>query len=282
MECRCPDAMGCRILLQRTLIEGQVYVCGGILGDAGNGGTVNTCAKYDPQSNSWTLLANMINGRNHAASGTDGSRLFVFGGRGPGSGNNNAVADGFADVQVYDPETDSWESSNEPDSDLEPLPQARGGTGNAVFHQGRFYVMGGETADGDGATPTNTYDRVDIYDPVTNTWRVGPPMPVGVHGIFPALDQGRILVAGGGTSAGFSLSDVLQVYSSNVVGEPSQDCPADLDDSATVDVGDLIELLTAWGPCSPDGSSCPADLDGDGQIAVLDLLSVILDWGPCP
>jgi hypothetical protein len=51
----------------------------------------------------WTSIAPMPRPRNHSASGTDGERLFVFGGRGPGSGDDNVVDNGFDDVQIMTP-----------------------------------------------------------------------------------------------------------------------------------------------------------------------------------
>ena len=58
-----------------------------------------------------------------------------------------------------------------------PLPVARGGMGKAVYARGEFWVFGGETLDGPGATSLGVYNRVDVYDPVANRWRAGPPMP---------------------------------------------------------------------------------------------------------
>lgn len=70
---------------------------------------------------------------------------------------------------------------------------------------------GGETLDGPGANPDGTYDRVDIYDPAANTWRMGPALPTARHGIFPVVDAGRILVAGGGPVAANSQSTVFEI-----------------------------------------------------------------------
>lgn len=192
-----------------ALINGEIYVCGGIV----NGATVTDLARYNPATDTWTAgLAPMPQGRNHAASATDGAKFYVFGGRGPGSGDGNVVANGFDTVQIYDPATDTWQSSLDPGSTLAPLPQARGGMGKAVYFNGEFYVIGGETQDGAGAVAGNVYNRVDIYDPVTNTWRLGAPMPTARHGIFPVLYNGQIHVAGGGTNAGFSSSAVYESY----------------------------------------------------------------------
>jgi N-acetylneuraminic acid mutarotase len=190
-----------------AVIGNQVYVAGGIVGSS----TTAQAARYTPATNTWQAIAPMPQGRNHAAAESDGAKMFVFGGRGPGSGDGNVVANGFNTVQIYDPATNSWKSSLDPGSTLEPLPQARGGMGTAVFANGEFWVMGGETLDGPGATADHVYNRVDIYNPVTNSWQSGPPMPTARHGIYPVLDGTRIHVAGGGVEAGDSSSTVHEV-----------------------------------------------------------------------
>lgn len=42
----------------------------------------------------------------------------------------------------------------------------------------------------------------------------------------------------------------------------------------TVDVSDLLDLLTEWGPCA----ACLADFDGNVQVDVLDLLDLLINW----
>jgi len=135
----------------------------------------------------------------------------VFGGRGPGSGDSNVVADGYDDVQIYDPATNQWAVSDGRVGSPAPLPQARGGTGKAVFVNGEFWVIGGETRAGAGATPNGVYARVDIYDPKRNRWRVGPALTTARHGTFPVLHEGRLLLAGGGESAGYSATSSVEV-----------------------------------------------------------------------
>ena len=185
-------------------IGGLIYVSGGIVGAV----TVNNCAVYDPVADTWTPLANMPTGRNHAAAATDGSKFWIFGGRDLG----NFVTNGFDTVFVYDPVMDTWESSDDFGSTLVPLPQARGGMGKAIWYQDEFYVFGGETLNGAGAGPNDTYDRVDVYDPATDTWRLETSMPTARHGIFPLLFESRIFIAGGGTVAAFSQSNIFEVF----------------------------------------------------------------------
>lgn len=39
--------------------------------------------------------------------------------------------------------------------------------------------------------PQGTFDIVDIYNPITNTWRHGPDMSTGQHGIHPVVYDGK-------------------------------------------------------------------------------------------
>ena len=73
-------------------------------------------------------------------------------------------------LDTYDPATGAWTASGAGSSAPLPLPQARGGMGKAVFDGGEFWVFGGETLDGPGATGKGVYDRVDIYDPAANAY----------------------------------------------------------------------------------------------------------------
>jgi hypothetical protein len=55
-------------------------------------------------------------------------------------------------------------------------------------------------------------------------------------------------------------------------------CPADLDGTGGVGVGDLLAMLEAWGACA----GCPADLNDDQVVDVSDLLVLLSAWGGCP
>lgn len=192
-----------------ALIRGEIYAAGGVVGSLTDQHSTNRFAKYNPATDKWKDLSPMLHACNHAGSATDGKRMFVFGGRGGG----NWPSRGFDAVQIYDPATDKWESSREASTKLSPFPQRRGGMGKAVYANGEFYVMGGETIFGGGATFWQTYDRVEIYDPVKNLWRKGPPMITARHGIFPLLYQNRIYVAGGGGHVGPGKTSVLEILS---------------------------------------------------------------------
>ncbi|MDP6602466.1 MAG: hypothetical protein QGH76_09250 [Phycisphaerales bacterium] len=54
-------------------------------------------------------------------------------------------------------------------------------------------------------------------------------------------------------------------------------CPGDLNGDGAVAVGDLLQVIAAWGPCV----SCIEDIDQSGAVDVSDLLAVIAAWGDC-
>jgi N-acetylneuraminic acid mutarotase len=100
--------------------------------------------------------------------------------------------------------------------------------GKAVFLHGEFYLLGGETLDHSGTSTGRVYDRVDIYDPVANQWRAGPPMLVPRHGISAVLLDDRIYVAGGGVRVGQSASATLTVLRPGIpAGRHRSDRPSE-------------------------------------------------------
>ncbi|MDG2291030.1 MAG: dockerin type I domain-containing protein, partial [Phycisphaerales bacterium] len=54
-------------------------------------------------------------------------------------------------------------------------------------------------------------------------------------------------------------------------------CLGDVDGDGSVNVVDLLAVISAWGPCE----ECDADIDANGLVDVTDLLTIISAWGPC-
>ncbi len=87
---------------------------------------------------------------------------------------------------------------------------------------------------------------------------------------FTAADNGTAHVVEGGI-------DGVKIR----VIDCGADCVGDINGSNSVDVADLLQVITDWGACGNPGN-CPSDITGDGQVNVADLLSVISHWGSCP
>ncbi len=57
--------------------------------------------------------------------------------------------------------------------------------------------------------------------------------------------------------------------------ECEMEISGDVNGDGVIDVLDLIEVITSWGPCP----GCDrADVDGSGAVDVLDLIAVISAW----
>jgi hypothetical protein len=89
----------------------------------------------------------------------------------------------------------------------------------------------------------------------------------------------------------YAIVDTFAISSHSVYGSPFtirySRCIADIDNNNTVDVNDLLWVISTWGPCPTACSPrCTADLappaTGDCTIDVNDLLAVISTWGACP
>ena len=57
---------------------------------------------------------------------------------------------------------------------------------------------------------------------------------------------------------------------------PCASCDEDLDESGSVDFNDLVTVLGGWG-CS----NCPEDINGDGITDFNDLVNLLSAYGPC-
>jgi hypothetical protein len=76
------------------------------------------------------------------------------------------------------------------------LHEARSLATATVLRDGRVLVAGGEDA------LERPLASVEIFDPKSNTWSLGPPLPAPrVHHTARLLENGELLIAGGGASA---------------------------------------------------------------------------------
>ncbi|NNF39531.1 MAG: hypothetical protein HKN71_12740 [Gemmatimonadetes bacterium] len=158
-------------------VGGRLYALGGLA----DGTAVSSVYSIAPGEPAWTSHTPLPGPRSHAAAGSDGRRVFVFGGR----DEAGAVTD---DVQVYDPIEQRWTTTAS--GDWETMPEPRAEQGRAVFLDGEFWLIGGESDS--GATRA-----VDLFNPETMTWRVGPELESPRAGGAPVLDGDRILLVGG-------------------------------------------------------------------------------------
>jgi N-acetylneuraminic acid mutarotase len=140
------------------LADGRVLVAGG----TGPGyGARASGEVFDPVTNTWSPAGSMsgMGLDMHAGVALDDGRAIVIGGRrieGSLFGGGTFTMTPSPWVHLYNPQTNSWS--------LGPsLPSDRKGHTATLAHDGRVVVAGGESDYG-------PLKRVDIFDPVTDTW----------------------------------------------------------------------------------------------------------------
>jgi N-acetylneuraminic acid mutarotase len=158
---------------------GKLYVVGGSDGSQ----TVGTNRVYDPAANSWSIRASAT-ARILAASGVVNDRLYLAGGCLPGGcGGGNVVNL----LEEYDPSTNQWTTKA-------PMPTVRSGAAAAGI-DGKLYVVGGNAPCTPNCTPF--YDKLEVYDPATNTWATKAPTPGELASAAAVAIDGKLYVIGG-------------------------------------------------------------------------------------
>jgi N-acetylneuraminic acid mutarotase len=132
-------------------IDGNLYIAAGR--SNGIAGFDALTWVFDPVSATYARRAPIATPRGGAAGAVAGGRLYVFGGEG-----NAADPSGvFANVEAYDPVSDSWQA-------LPPMLEPRHGLAAATLGD-RIYLPGGATSQGFGAAGDHTILRFDVSAP---------------------------------------------------------------------------------------------------------------------
>uniref|UniRef100_A0A8C5BQ96 BTB domain-containing protein n=1 Tax=Gadus morhua TaxID=8049 RepID=A0A8C5BQ96_GADMO len=133
-------------LQERAMFDlryGSLYAVGGY----DSSSHLSTVEKYDPQSNVWTAIANMLSRRSSAGVAVLEGLLYVAGGNDGTSCLNS--------VERFNPKTNSWEG-------VAPM-NIRRSTHDLVAMDGWLYAVGGN----DGSSSLNSIEK---YSPRSNKW----------------------------------------------------------------------------------------------------------------
>lgn len=169
-----------------AVYQNEIYVIGGAWFIADSSGT-NQVWVYNPQANNWTTKASMPTARCEIQANVVDEKIYVIGGRGTDGGV-------VAVNEVYDPVADMWSTKTS-------IPTPVTSYTSAVV-DGKIYVISGYTP----VANTTFKSRVNlnqIYDPKTDTWSLGTPLPNNQTSISAGATTGvmaskRIYVMGDG------------------------------------------------------------------------------------
>ena len=240
--------------LSLGVIGGKIYALGGGERSAG-GEEMPSSAQmlmYDPITNAWQRRASLPRSLSHVGVTVLDGKLYAIGGF-TGAVHLGPQALAF----VYDPKTNRW-------STLASLPGVRGAVAAAAV-DGKIHIFGGRnSATLVKITPPGAPEMFeglgvltshDIYDPATNKWFSGKPLPgPGRDHLGIAVLEGRIHIFGGRTGGFNELTDRHDVY------DPKSDrwssaapLPHPRSDGAFTVLDDLI--IYAGGECKPGGKA---------------------------
>jgi len=157
-----------------------LYIAGGLNAEANSAEA--TFWRYDPAADRWDDLEPLPQGaRGSLGGGVIDGRLYIAGGSA-----HDLSGPATNDLAVYDPAEDRWDL-------LAPMPTAREHLGVGVAN-GLLVAVGGR--DGSHESPA-MLEATELYDPTTDSWSAGDPMPTPRAGLGVASDGESIFVLGG-------------------------------------------------------------------------------------
>lgn len=163
--------------------DGRVLVVGGTIA-SGYGSGTDRVEIFNPETSQWEVAAALDYPRaSHTAQLLEDGRVLIAGG-----GGDNDVPDG-SDGLLYDPLTDSWKATN-------PMVEPRHFGQSVRLSDGQILVVGGAIPNGPLGQLMTT--SVEIYNPVTNTWRAAAPLTEARYAfVLTLLPNGTVLAIGG-------------------------------------------------------------------------------------
>jgi len=164
------------------LLDGKVLVTGGSKSSVRT--ILSSCEIYDSETGVWTLTGTMNTTRFlHTATRLSDGKILVAG----GSDGETALAS----CEIYDPMTGVWIST--------------GALTNSTFSHTASLLLDGKVLVAGGFSFSTAGEAIcEIYDPATQLWTVTENISNRVFHTSVVLEDGKVLVVGGGDSRLFS------------------------------------------------------------------------------
>jgi N-acetylneuraminic acid mutarotase len=140
-----------RRCLSAVTLDSQIYAIGGCFGDE-EALCLSTVESFDVNEQRWQALPDMKTARYSCGAALLGNRIYVVGGFGYDSSNNETVP--LAECEYFDTEAQTWHT-------VSSLQCGRGAL-SVVAVDGRLYAIGGFNG--------RYLSSVERYDPLTDSW----------------------------------------------------------------------------------------------------------------
>jgi len=131
------------------------------------------------QGGTWITKSPMLTATCGAAAGVINGQLYIISGIPIGGGTTNTM-------EAYDPATDTWTYKAS-------IPTSRAYGGAGVIDE-KLYVVGGCI---NGDCRIGLTDKLEVYDPVTDTWSTKAPIPTARFSMAVGVINGKLYVVGG-------------------------------------------------------------------------------------
>ena len=163
-------------------------------------GMVNTIWCFDPLApagSRWTeMSATLPTALGFIPAATSGQYIYLLGGSDYLGGTLNDTTHAYR----YDPGLDASTA-------IAPVPRSVGETRAVTQRDGRIWLLGG------GRSAPNPAAEVDVYDPVSNSWSLGPPMPTARRNFAADVNPGTGEVFAVGGYAPSTATNVTEKWS---------------------------------------------------------------------
>lgn len=194
------------------LQDGRVLVCGGVQGPYGTGPyhtvILDTVEIYDPATDSWSLAAPLSIPRAGSTANLlpDGRVLVAGGTKGDGQNRLFSVDDllttSLRTTEIYDPVSDSWSAGPN-------MSEPKAGAVSVTLNNGEVMIAGGVTFQTIFGIPIPDFsEKVVFYDPAGNSFRTRSMREKRALFGMTKLQDGRVLIAGGGGGDIFNIGPI--------------------------------------------------------------------------
>ncbi len=177
------------------LDDGQVLVTGGLSSVTDN--TRSAVAElYDPATGTWSLTASLHTARDfHTATLLEDGRVLIAGGL--------SFFSLLTSTELYDPATGTWSLTGNLVTPLQSPTATLLVSGKVLLAGGVDNTQGGSQRSG----------VAELYDPAAGTWSLTGSMNTPrIYHTATLLDNGQVLVAGGGVLFGALFLDSAELY----------------------------------------------------------------------
>lgn len=222
---------------------------------------------YKPTDNSWRKVTNMPQLRSAFSVAVVGDKAYVIG------GGLESTMKANSNVSAYNFITKKWTTSG-----LTPLPTPRAFSyGHAApVLNGKIYLIGGGIPTKNPTPQLIGSTKVEIYDPLSNTWQVGPPLrQTTLFGTAVVANNAIYVISGTLTNNDSSAVDNVWKLTDAWKTDLAIDKTCDLNADGKFSAVDATLFAKA---CKNGTAYWECDLKSDGAFNAKDTAAYKLQW----